>query len=104
MDRDFFWGYLPFQAVNYGLAIVMWSAIGFFLLSFLGQRLPAANYIRRAFEGLSRWAIVATSWITPSFVRPFFLPLCAAFWLYLARLVFFVVMWRAGLTPSLGGG
>ncbi len=97
---DFFLGYLPFWIVNYGLAVIVWSCIGRFMLAFFVPRLQPDNYIWRAFRGLTEWAVVATSFITPRFVNPFFLPLLAAAWLYALRIALFVVMYNLGMTPS----
>jgi hypothetical protein len=99
--RDFIWGYLPFWVVNYGLAIVLWSCIGRFLLSFFISRQPS-NYIWLAFRALTDWAVAASSWLTPRFVHPSLLPLIAAFWIAYLRIAAFAVMWNLGLTPRLG--
>src|SRR5262245_20458934 len=101
-EPDFLLGYLPFWIVNYGLAVVVWSCIGRFLLACFVPRLQPGNYIWRAFRALTEWAIVGTSFITPRYVSPFFLPLLAAAWLYALRIVLFVAMWNAGMTPTLG--
>lgn len=103
---DFVFGYLPFWIVNYGLAVVTWCCVGRFLLGFLIARQPQ-NYIWRSFLWLTNWAVVAASWITPRYVHPVFLPPIAAMWLFLIRIALFMLMWRAGLTPSVtppGGG
>ena len=100
-ERDFIFGYLPFWIVNYGLAVVLWSCLGRFLLSFFVPSLQPSNYIWRAFFWLTEWAVRATRVITPSFVHPVFLAPIAAFWLFYVRIVFFLVMWQAGLTPTL---
>jgi hypothetical protein len=98
---DFIWSYLPFWVVNYGLALVIWTCIGRFLLAWFVPAIQPSNYIWRAFVALTEWAVRAASWITPRYVRPAFLPPIAAFWLYQLRLVFFFAMWSAGMTPSL---
>lgn len=96
----FLWNYLPFWIVTYGLAIVTWSCLGRFLMSFFAAVQPN-NYIWRAFCLLTDWAVGATRWITPAIVPSFFLPPLAAIWLYVLRLAIFFVMWRHGLTPSI---
>jgi len=105
---DFFFGYLPFWILNYGLAVVIWSCIGRFLLSFFVPTLQPDNYIWRAFHVLTEWAVRLVRFITPSFVLPVFLPPIAAFWLFYLRIAVFLAMWNAGLTPSVspsqGGG
>src|SRR5262245_12957937 len=100
-EPDFLLDYVPFWIANYGLAIVVWSCIGRFMLAFFVPRLQPDNYIWRAFHGLTQWAIVAAGFVTPRYVNPFFLPLLAAFWLYALRIAVFLVLWNAGMTPSL---
>lgn len=97
---DFFFGYLPFWILNYGLAAVMWSCLGRFLLAFFVPSLQPTNYIWRAFVALTEWAVVAVSYITPRFILPIFLPPIAAFWLYHLRLAIYVLLWNAGMTPT----
>lgn len=103
-DTRIFLDFLPFWIVNYALAAVMWSCVGRFLLGWFVPGLQPANYIWRAFVMLTGWAVAATAFITPSVVRPVWLPLFAAFWLYWLRTVFYLVMAGAGLTPRLAGG
>jgi hypothetical protein len=103
-DAQFFWGYLPFWIVNYGLAIVAWSCIGRFLLAFFVPSLQPTNYIWRAFVVLTEWAVRMSSYITPSYVRPIFLAPIAAFWVFHLRLIAYFAMAAAGMTPSLTGG
>lgn len=98
---DFIFGYLPFWIVNYGLAIVIWSCIGRFLLGFFVPALQPGNYIWRAFFWLTEWAVRAAAVITPRFVHPAMLPPIAAFWLFHLRIILFLAMWRAGMTPTL---
>ena len=100
-EPHFFFGYLPFWIVNYGLAVVLWSCIGRFLLSFFVPSLQPGNYIWRAFRGLTEWAVRATAVITPSFIAPIFLAPIAAFWLYHLRIGIFLILWSLGMTPSL---
>ena len=99
-SSDFVFGYLPFWIINYGLAIVLWSCLGRFLLSFFVPRLQPNNYIYRAFHVLSEWAVRATRFITPSFILPIFVPLLASIWVFYLRIVVFVVMYWAGMTPT----
>ena len=103
-DSAFFLSYLPFWFVNYGLAIVLWSCIGRFLLAFFVPSMQPTNYIWRCFVTLTGWAVRATTAITPSFVSPLLLPPIAAFWIYHVRVVAFIVMWQAGLVPGVSAG
>lgn len=101
---DFFFGFLPFWIINYGLAVVVWSCIGRWILGFFMPRMQPTNYIWRAFVVLTEWAVRAATWITPSMVRPSWLPLIAAFWLYILRIAAFLLMRGMGMVPSLGSG
>ena len=100
-EPHFFWGYLPFWLGNYGLAVVIWSALGRFLLAWFVPALQPDNYIWRAFVALTEWAVRAASWITPRYVRPIFLPAIAAFWLFYVRLALFIALAAAGMTPRI---
>jgi len=96
----FIFGYLPFWIVNYGLAIVVWSCVGRFLFGFFAAVQPR-NYIWRGFLFLTGWAVGGTRFITPAAVPEFLLPLAAAVWVFLLRIVVFGLMWQAGMTPRL---
>ncbi len=98
-DDPFGWAYLPFLVLNYALAIVSWTCIGRFLLAWFVPAIQPSNYIWRAFVSLTEWAVRATSWITPRYVRPVFLPPIAALWLIYVRIGLFAAMASAGLTP-----
>ena len=93
----------PFFLVNYGLAVVMWSCVGRFMLFFIPALQPG-NYIYRAFRALTEWAVWLARWITPSHIRPLWLPLIAAFWLWHVRLGLYFLMASYGLTPKLAAG
>jgi fucose permease len=101
---DQLWSFLPFWIVNYGLAIVVWSCIGRFLLSWAVPAIQPQNYIWRAFVALTEWSVRLAAFITPRYVRPIYLPLIAAFWLYwFARPAAFVAFVQLGLAPRLVG-
>jgi hypothetical protein len=101
MSSDFVFGHLPFWIVNYGLAVVLWSCLGRFLLAAFVPAIQPSNYIWRAFVWLTEWAVVAVRFITPSVVHPALLPPIAAFWLFHLRIVMFLVFYRAGMVPTL---
>ena len=101
---DFFWGYLPFWIVNYGLSLVAWACAGRWLMSFFMPAIQPANYIWRSFLWLTGWAVRGAAFATPSLVGPSWMPLVAAFWLFWLRVAFFVGMSTAGMTPRLTGG
>ena len=67
----------------------------------LGLFLPpdSKNYIYRWFRRLTDWVIRPVAFITPSVFPPVLLPPIAAFWVVIARLAFFMIMFAAGLTP-----
>ena len=101
---DFFWGYLPFWIVNYGLSLVTWACIGRWMLSFFVPALQPGNYIGRSVVWLTGWAISATGFVTPASLGQRWLPLIAAFWLFWLRTGIYFAMASAGLTPRLAGG
>jgi YggT family protein len=101
-QADFFWGYLPYWAVAYGLAIVGWTCIGRFMMSaFLPPDHP--NYIFRWFRLLTGWAVWLTDFITPRFVNPRFMPLVTAFWAFALRYVAHFAFAAHGMAPALNG-
>lgn len=98
---DFFWSYLPYWVVAYGLALIGWTCIGRFLMTaFLPPDHP--NYIFRWFRLLTNWAVRLTDLITPRFVNPRFMPLVTAFWAFALRYVAHFIFASYGLAPSLG--
>jgi hypothetical protein len=105
--KHFFFGYLPFWVVTYGLALAGWACLGRFLMqAFTPEDSP--NYIWRGFRLLTGWAIAAARRLVPSYVTPPFLPLVAAFWLFALRFAIGFAMLAAGLapriTPAAGAG
>lgn len=97
----FITGYLPFWIITYGLAVVLWSCVGRFMLAWLVPAIQPSNYIWRAFVALTEFAIRAIGWITPRYVRTGLLPLVTAFWLYWIKLALGLAMLQAGWAPSL---
>jgi hypothetical protein len=95
-----FWDFLPFWIVNYGLAIVIWSCIGRFLLYFLIAARQPNNYIFRFFVLLTEWIVRPVGYITPRAISPVFHAPIAAFWLFVLRIGAFVLMLQVGLVPS----
>lgn len=96
-----FWQYWYYHLPNFVLAAVAYTLLGRFVLSFF---LPpdSTNYIWRWFCRLTDWSLRTVAVITPRYVMFLFLPLIAACWLLALRVVFLLVMARAGLLPSLG--
>jgi YggT family protein len=101
MTGNPFWDDWYFHIPNYLAAVVIYTLIGRFLLSFF---LPpgSLNYIYRFFRLLTDWAVATARFITPGYVLGLFLPLIAAFWLFVIRHAYFVVLYQAGLAPSTG--
>ncbi len=97
---DFVFGHLPFWIVTYTLALTAWACLGRFAMqSFVAHDSP--NYIWRGFRALTGWAVWLAARLVPSYVRPLFLPLIAACWLFGLRLVFGILMVSSGWAPRL---
>ena len=93
---DYWFYYLP----SYLLAVLMWACLGRFLLSlFFAPEHP--NNIWRAFRRITDPVVRAVARVTPGFMLPILLPLVAAFWLIVARVAFWIVMYSNGLAPRL---
>ena len=103
-QSDFFWGYLPFWILNYGLSLVAWACVGRWLLSFFMPSMQPTNYIWRSFVWLTGWAITAVDWITPSPIGRRWMPLLAAFWLMWLRVGVYFALAALGMTPRVTGG
>lgn len=83
-------------------AVLFWTLIGRFLFSlFLPSDSP--NYIFRWFRRLTDWLLRPVAYITPSIIPPPALAPIAAFWIAIARVVFFIALHAAGLTPRVAG-
>jgi YggT family protein len=100
-SEDIWWSYWYFHLPNYAFAVLFWTLIGRFMLAFF---LPpdSSNYIFRWFRRLTEWIMRPVSFITPSIMPPGTLALAAAFWVVVARVAFFMVMYANGLTPRMG--
>ena len=84
----------------YALALLFWTLIGRFMFAiFLPPDSP--NYIYRWFRRLSDWLMRPVAYITPSIMPPLALAPVAAFWVAMARVAFFMAMYKLGLTPRL---
>jgi YggT family protein len=98
---NLWWDYLHFHLPNYALSVLMYTLIGRFLLAFM-VRPDSDNYIWRWFRRLTDWLVRWVAFITPSFVAPGWLPLAAVFWVMVARIAFFAVMFGLGQVPPAG--
>jgi YggT family protein len=96
-----FWVYWYFHIPNYLAALVMYTLIGRFFLTFLFSA-DAPNYIWRGFRFITDWAVAAVRFLTPQYVMPLFLPLIGAFWLFLLRHIYYVILANAGAAPTAG--
>jgi hypothetical protein len=97
---DFFWSFLPFWVGVYGLAVIAWTSLGRFLLQVMVAP-GSTNYIWRGFRLLTDWWLAAMRVITPVYVPALFLPLIGAFWAFLLRYAFALLMFSLGLAPRL---
>jgi hypothetical protein len=101
MTGNPFWDFWYFHIPNYLAAVVTYTLVGRFVLSlFLPPESP--NYIWRFFRLISDWAVGGARAITPGYVLPLFLPLIAAFWLFVLRHAYFLLLANAGLAPAVG--
>jgi len=83
---DSFWSLWYFQIPNYIVAVLMYSMIGRFILSFLF--LPdSRNYIFRAFVRLTNPVVAVVRAITPLAVPPRIVLLFSVLWLLVLRFV-----------------
>ena len=102
---DIWWNYWYFHLGNYTLAALMYTMIGRFML---GMILPheSPNYIWRWFRRLTDPVMVPIVFITPAYIAFKYLPLVAAYWLAIARVGYYLLIYSLGLAPSLnpGGG
>jgi YggT family protein len=62
-------------------------------------RPDSPNYVYRWFRRLTDWLLRPVSFITPSIVPRLALAPVAAFWVAIARVFFFIILYAAGLTP-----
>jgi hypothetical protein len=94
-----FWTYWYFHIPNYLAAVVMYTLLGRFLLSFVYPP-DASNYIWRFFRRITDWAVAIFGFISPRYIHPLLLPLTAAFWVFILRHAYFVLLLWMGSTPG----
>lgn len=92
-----------FHLPNYFLSIVIYSMFGRFMLGIL-VRPDSKNYIYRWFRLITDPFVRAVALITPGNIGVMYLPLVSVFWLMVARLLFFALMYNLGLVPKLAAG
>jgi YggT family protein len=100
--ESFWWSYWYFHFPNYAFSVLFWTLIGRFMF---GLFLPpdSPNYIYRWFRRLTDWLMPPVLAITHPIMPPWTLALVAAFWVAMARVAFFMMMYAAGLTPRVPG-
>jgi YggT family protein len=98
--RDIWWAYWYFHLPNYGFSVLFYTLFGRFLMSvFLPPDSP--NYIYRWFCRLTDWFMRPVAFITPRALPPALLPPIAAYWSMVLRVLFFALLYSAGLTPRM---
>ncbi|MBL9036825.1 MAG: YggT family protein [Rhodospirillaceae bacterium] len=95
--------YWYFHLPNYLLAVLGYTLIARFLLGFFVAP-DWDNYIWRFFRRLTDPCLLAAGYITPRQLSGVVLPVIAAFWTFLIRFLWFLVLSQAGLMPTLGQG
>lgn len=97
-EQSLWWPYWYFHFPNYAFSVLFWTLIGRFMFAMV---LPAdsPNFIFRWFRRLTDWLLKPVAFITPSIVPPLALAPVAAFWVAMARVVFFMALYAAGLIP-----
>jgi hypothetical protein len=87
-----------FHVVNYGLAVLMYTLLGRFLLGMLVAP-DSTNYIWRFFRGLTDWAVGAVAFITPGQVHPLLWAPIGAYWCFVLRGAFYLALLAMGVAP-----
>jgi YggT family protein len=96
-----FWDYWYFHVPNYAAAVLTYTLLGRFLFSLF---LPpnSTNYIFRFFCLLTDWSLALCRYITPRLLQGLALPLVAAFWFFVLRHAYFLLLRSYDLVPKLG--
>ncbi|MEM8877380.1 MAG: YggT family protein [Pseudomonadota bacterium] len=102
MTGNPFLEYWYFHIPNYVLAILMYMVLGRFVLSFFFNA-QAENVIWKAFVTVTNPAVLTVAAITPRIVHYMLLLLLTFVWLFVARVIFTIVMAANGLIPSVPG-
>jgi len=90
-----------FHLPNYLLAILMYMALGRFFLSFLFPP-EATNVLYRAVVTITDPVVKPVRALTPALAPQPVVLLFAFFWMFVARVAFFIVMAANNLIPALG--
>ncbi len=89
-----------FHIPNYVLAALMYTCFGVFLLDIF-FRPGSSNPIYRAFHRIADPFFRFLAPVTPGFIPPFLLPLYAAFWTILLRVLLYMLLFSLDLVPRL---
>ncbi|MCB1475435.1 MAG: YggT family protein [Rhodobiaceae bacterium] len=92
--------YWYFHIPNYVLALVMYTLLARFILSFF---LPpdSRNYIFRAFCALTNWFLAPVRFLTPAMVPHMLLLLFAVVWAVALRYALYFALTGVGLAPTI---
>src|SRR5262245_4167939 len=101
-SQGLWWSYWYFHFPNYALAVLFWTLIGRSMFSLFLRPVSSPSFFRW-FRRLTDWLMKPVAFITPSTVPPLALAPIAAFWVAMARVAFFIVLYAAGLTPRIAG-
>jgi hypothetical protein len=98
--ESLWWSYWYFHFPNYALSVLFWTLIGRFMF---GLFLPpdSMNYVYRWFRLLTDWLMGPVAYITHPIMPSAVLPLIGAFWMAMARVILFMSLYAAGLTPRI---
>ena len=94
-----FWAY---QLPNLAIAMMMYTVIGRFLLS-LAFPPDSDKVVWRVFKQITDPVVNATAFITPANVPERLIYIFAFLWLFVSRIVLYVVMRMYGLAPAIIG-
>lgn len=90
-----------FHLPNFVLAALLYTLVGRFILgNFVSANWD--NYIWRAFVAITDPVVRVVRFITPLAIATPLVVLFGALWLMALRVVFFLVMVRLGLAPTVG--
>jgi len=90
-----------FHIPNYLLAILMYMVLGRLFLSFLFQP-NSQNLLFRSFVTITDPVVASVRTITPAIAPHGMVLLFSFFWIFVVRVVFFIVMAANALIPAFG--
>lgn len=93
-----------FHAVNYALAAVFYTMLGQAVLALFAGGPRSDFFMMRFFRTVTGPFIRAFSVVTPRFVPELLVPVYVAFWIFVLRFAFGLIMLKIGLAPRLDLG